>query len=188
MIKKIIISMLVMLAILGCKKEQNSRYAEETVSPTTKTVCFEISNGTYRLTVTKAENELQIKLLDVAMDFTWSDGPYLYTAKRWIGSKQTDFKGLTSIILRKSDNSIQIEGELAGLKLRHTFTLPSDQSFMEETLVVNNPTDTKIALVDLQTSFQRLVTDEEGNVLPVFAQDRLIAVPFRHCEIGRAHV
>jgi len=181
MIKKIIASILTMLAIPGCEKEQNSRYVEEAASPAAKTLCLEISNGTYRLTVTKAEDELHIKLLDVAMNFIWSDGPYLYAAKRRIDSKQTDFKGLTSIILRKSDNSIQIEGELAGLKLRHTFTLPPDKSFMEETLVVSNPTDTKIALADLQTSFQRLVTDGEGNVLPVFAQDRLIAVPFRHC-------
>jgi len=181
MIRAIVISTLVSLAIVGCEKEENSRYAEERVPPATKPVSFEISNAAYRLTVTHAEDELRIRLLDVAMGFIWSDGPYLYTAKRRIDSTETNFRGLTSITLRQSDNSIQIEGELASLRLRHTFTLPPDKPFMEENLVVSNPTGARIALADLQTSFQRLVTDKEGNVLPAFSQDHLIAVPFRHC-------
>jgi hypothetical protein len=180
MIRATAVYVLTVWAILGCEKGENSCYAEETVSPTTEPARWEVSNAAYRVTVTRAENELQVKLLDRAMDFAWSDGPYRYTAKRRIDTKETDFRGLTSITLGPSSNSIRIEGELAGLRLRHTFTLPPDKPYLEESLVVHNPSGTKIALADLQTSFQRLVTDGEGNILPAFSQDRLIAVPFRH--------
>ncbi len=179
-IRAVTVSTVVLLAVPGCRTQQKSPHAEETVSPATKPVRLEIGNAAYRLTVADAESGLRIRLLDQTTGFVWSDGPYHYAARRRTDSQETDLAGLTSITLKKSENAIRIEGRLAGLGLRHTFTLPPDKPFMEESLVVYNPTDTAVVLTDLHTSFERLVTDEAGNVLPAFSQDRLIAVPFRH--------
>jgi hypothetical protein len=180
MMRAIAVGVLVVSATLGGGKQETPRHAEETAPAATEPAGLQIGNAAYRLTVTQARNEVRIKLWDVAMGFAWSDGPYRYTARRRTGAKDADFTGVTSVTLRQSGDSIRIEGELAGLRLRHTFTLPAGRPFLEENLIVSNPTGAGITLADLQTSFQRLVTDAAGNVLPAFSRDRLIAVPFRH--------
>ena len=77
-------------------------------------------------------------------------------------------------------DNLTICGELAGLDLEHTFTLPADRPILEERIVLHNKTGEKIALSDFEAGLTRRVTDKSGRVLPELAADRVVAVPFRH--------
>jgi hypothetical protein len=139
-----------------------------------------LSNGAYRLEVTAASGGVHVVLLDKAMNLRVADGPYLYHAERQQGSTKQKAAGLTDAKIAVAGDKLTIRGELAGLDLEHTFTLPVDRQILEERIVLHNQTGEKIALSDFEAGLTRRVTDKSGGVLPELAADRVVAVPFRH--------
>jgi hypothetical protein len=76
--------------------------------------------------------------------------------------------------------TLTIRGKLLGLDVEHRFTAAKERPILEERVVVHNSSNQLVALTDFEVGMQRRVADKDGNVLPEFAADRLVAVPFRH--------
>ena len=76
--------------------------------------------------------------------------------------------------------NLTIRGKMAGLKIRQNFFLPADKPFMEENIVIHNPGNQRISLSEFEMGFPPMVKDAGDRIIPEIANDRLIAVPFRH--------
>ncbi len=138
-----------------------------------------VENGAYRLAATVVEGgAVQVTLDDRALPFRVAEGPYLYRAQRT--NDPLEERGLRAARLAIESNRLTIQGQLAGLEVEHTFTLPGNRPIMEERIRLRNGTDSTINLVTFQAGLQRRITDRSGHVLPEFAGDRWAAVPLRH--------
>jgi hypothetical protein len=139
-----------------------------------------LANAAYRLEVTPANGSINVTLFDKTMNLPIADGPYLYRAKRQRGATKQQAAGLTNAKIAAVGDKLTIRGELAGLELEHTFTLPGDRPIVEEQIVLHNKTGELVALTDFEAGLTRRVTDKSGKVLPELAAARVVAVPFRH--------
>jgi len=138
-----------------------------------------IENAGYRLTVSVAGGHVEATLDDKTAGFRPTDGECLYQVERLNRRGGIEHYHLQHPVVTKKNGAIVIDGNLAGLLLQQTFTMPSDRSIMEERIVLRNPTKSKISLTDFEVGFQRRVANANGDVMPELAQDRWIAVPLR---------
>lgn len=172
MIKKTLINMLVIvLSVQGITHSGENKSTQE---------IMKLSNSAYQLTVTHDGEELHVRLYDVAADFVWSDAPYYYRAVRSMDLAAQEYQSLESLSINQKDDTITINGRLAGLELEHVFELPLDKPIMEERIRLLNTSDSIIKLKDLEMGLQQLVIGEKKRVLKGLREDRLVAVPFRH--------
>jgi hypothetical protein len=139
-----------------------------------------LSNAAYRLEVTQASDGLHAVLADKTLNLRLADGPYLYRAERRQGETEENFTQLENAKISVDGDKLIIRGELAGLKVEHTLTLPADRPIMEERIVLRNDGDKLVSLSDFESGFTARVTSEAGEILPAVAGDRVVAVPFRH--------
>ena len=153
--------------------------APATPVPRPASASHAIENTGYRLTVDVADGQVSAIIEDKLAGFRPADGAYFYRADRLSGNVALVHPQIEHPSVTAKDDSLVIEGDLAGLRLEHTFVLPRTGRLMEERIVVRNPTDSLVALVDFEAGFQRRVTDPAGQVLPELAQDRWVAVPLR---------
>ena len=137
-------------------------------------------NAAYRLEATAADESVNVSLLDKTMNLRIADGPCLYRAERQQGATKQKAAGLTNAKIAVAGDTLTIHGELAGLEVEHTFTLPADRPILEERILLHNKTGELIALTDFEAGMTRRVTDKQGQVLPELAAARVVAVPFRH--------
>lgn len=139
----------------------------------------EISNSAYRLTVSVDDQTPKITLYDLAMGFSWSDAPYVYSLSIPMDDGFRIFRKLESVSLEKEDHAVTVTGILAGLEIKHRFELPADKPVMEEKITLCNLSSKTIGIKDIEFGFQCRVTSVIGNVLPEFTADRVVAIPFR---------
>ncbi len=140
----------------------------------------ELMNDAYQLSATIVDREVHFRLRDLAMDFDLVDGAYIYRASEPCDEGTIVAKWLNDVTLELSGEVMKIAGTLAGLKVEHILKLPADRGFMEERIILNNHTDSVIALENFAFGMQRRIADEVGNILPELASDRLVAIPLRH--------
>jgi hypothetical protein len=136
-----------------------------------------LSNAVYQLVITPANGQVMVRFQDSLSDMTIAEGPYLYSAKKFVGAKEQSFRGLENARVTKLPDNIVIRGTLAGLELEHHFTLSSNR--LEEAISLHNATAHLIALSDFEAGFQRPVLNQNGEVLLQFARDRWVAIPLR---------
>ncbi|MCL5095997.1 MAG: discoidin domain-containing protein, partial [Candidatus Omnitrophica bacterium] len=154
-------------------------HARAADAPNSPPVVRELENSAYRLRVAIENDQVQVRLEDKLLNLRAADGPYLYRAKRLQGQQTESSEGLQNPMVLTWGNEILIRGELAGLEVEHHFVVPTEHPWLEERIVVRNPTDSMIALTNFEAGLRRVVTDSSGQVLPEFAQDRWVAVPLR---------
>jgi len=139
-----------------------------------------LENAGYRLE-TRAEGRLlRVRLIDRVAGFTLADGPYTYSATRAGPEGSIQARWLESPVIETAPNRLTVSGRLAGLSLRHQFSLPADTGVLEERIVLHNPGKQTVHLEDFQAYFSRRITNTVGEVLPELAEDRWAGVPFRH--------
>jgi hypothetical protein len=139
-----------------------------------------LSNAAYRVEATAGADGVRVVLFDEAMNLRLADGPYLYRAERRQDGIADDFSRLENANIAVEGDNLVIRGELAGLKVEHTLTLPADRPIMEERIVLQNDGGKQISLTGFEAGFTARVTNETGEVFPSIAGDRVAAVPFRH--------
>ena len=139
-----------------------------------------LSNAAYRLEVTPANGTVNVTLFDKSMNLCVADGPYFYRVERRQEASTQKATALTDVKIAVAGDKLTIRGQLAGLELEQTYTLPADRPILEERLLLHNKTATTIALTDFEAGLTRRVTDKQGRVLPELAAARVVAVPFRH--------
>jgi len=139
-----------------------------------------VSNDAFVLEASAYDGVVHIKLEDRGGSGVLSDAPYVYRASRVVQKGTMVYDRLGGVRVQRSAEQLEIAGELAGLDLAHSFTLPSDKSYMEERIVLRNASDEVVALSDFEAGFQRSITDERIRVRKDLEHDRLVAIPFRH--------
>ena len=137
----------------------------------------ELSNSAYHLVVNCTNDQVNVTLDDLRMDFRLAEGPYYYRAVRQNDKQTAACRGLEGASVEASGSRLTIRGKLAGVDVEHTFDLPADRPIMEERFVVRNSSGLPVALGDFQASFVRPITDAAGKILPEAAHDRFVAVP-----------
>ena len=142
----------------------------------------EISNRSYRLTVTCSENGVEASLDDALLGPRVAEGPCLYQAARRGLDGVMVSRRLEKASVSAQGNTLTIRGELAGLSLEHRFVLSGDRPVMEERIILRNNTPALIALSDFEAGLQRRVTDADGQVIAELQNDRWVAFP---CAPGR---
>jgi len=138
----------------------------------------ELSNSTFRLSVSINKSDVYVKLEEKQMPFILSAGNYIYRAKI-TGTKDTLFSIQNPSVSVFGQNLI-IHGTIAGIDIEQNYFLPVDKPYLEEHIVLHNPGKTKIALSEFEMGFSLIVKDSSNNVVPDLANDRMVAVPFRH--------
>ena len=140
---------------------------------------FELSNAAFHLTVTLGA-EVQVGLRDVTAAAPLAEGAYIYRATRRVPEGVLQVTGLPDARCTATPERLLIEGRLAGLDLAHEFWLPASRPLLEERLRLTNTTSEPIRLSAFAFGFQRPIADQVGGLLPERADDRLVAIPFRH--------
>ncbi|RJP73808.1 MAG: hypothetical protein C4532_03860 [Candidatus Abyssobacteria bacterium SURF_17] len=141
----------------------------------------ELSNEAYTLKVTKESSEIIVNLYDRVMDFEWCSAPYVYRASEKCDMGTMRYEKIEASSLSQEEDTIHVQGKLAGLRLNQTFTLPQDRGFMEERILFSNDSNARIRLEGIETGFQVVVSDITGKPEIPFTSDTLIAIPFRRC-------
>jgi hypothetical protein len=150
-----------------------------------------VENAGYRLDVTETGGGVNAALFDKTLNLPVAEGPYVYRAGlqrfgmkveggREVRGTAEELARLTVTKITVDGDKLTIRGELAGLDLEHTLTLPADRPIMEERIVLQNHGDGPIALTYFEAGFTQRVTDQAGEVRPEVADDRVVAIPFRH--------
>ena len=99
-----------------------------------------LANAAYRLEATPTKGGIHVVLFDKTMNVPLADGPYLYRAERQQGAIKQKATRLTNAKITVAGDKLTIRGELAGLDVEHTFTLPADRPIMEEQILLHNKT------------------------------------------------
>ena len=86
-------------------------------------------------------------------------------------------KGLN---LNEEAGQIKIRANLGPLDVSHVLALPAVRPHLDETFTFQNVSADAIRLEDLVCSFQRVVTNRIGEILPDLSSDVVTAIPFRH--------
>ena len=107
-----------------------------------------------------------------------ADGPCLYHAAVADREKTVNSDRLDDPSIAADETTLTVRGKLLGLDVEQRFTAPADRPMLEERIVLKNSTAGTIALAEFEAGMQRRVADKAGNILPEFAADRLLAVPF----------
>jgi len=168
----------VALPIAGIQKMLERRKAAGVVT-STPIIKKELSNAGYHLVVQCVMEQVEVTLDDKQAGFRAADGPYFYRAQRQIDKKTITQYGLEGVSIDVVGARLTIRGRLVGVEVEHTFDLPPDRPIMEERLTVRNGGNAPVAIDSLASGMVRTVTDSAGKVLPEFAADRFVAVPFR---------
>ena len=142
---------------------------------------LELDNDAYQLIVDCTNEMVQLTITDRKASFDYCSGQYLYRVVQVEKDHQIIHTGLTKAQVKKNNESLVIQGEIAGLHLEHHFNLPAGRPILEETITVTNPMDHAVELVDFVCGACCLVTDSVGKIKPDFQSDRFQAIPFyRH--------
>jgi hypothetical protein len=138
----------------------------------------ELSNSAFHLTVTVNKSEVHVVLDEKSIPLRLSEGNYIYRA-RFSGSKDTILK-LENPTVTVAGQTMSIYGKLAGLEIEHNFYLPSGKQYFEEHIVLSNPGEKRFSLSEFEMGFPLKIAERSGKIIPELANDRLIAIPFRH--------
>ncbi|HIJ64674.1 MAG TPA: hypothetical protein HPP77_01880 [Candidatus Hydrogenedentes bacterium] len=139
-----------------------------------------VTNQAYCLEVSVEDERVLVRLTDQAMDYAFSQAPYFYRASCAVESGVTIFTKLLGPKLSGRAQCVTVTGQLAGLDIEHSFTLPGDKPILEERIALRNPTTQTICLEDFEAGMLRPITDKRIHVLPELVNDWLVAIPFRH--------
>ncbi len=168
----------VALPIAGIQKMLERRKAAG-VAVAVPVIQRELSNAGYHLAVRSIMDQVEVTLDDKKAGFRAADGSYFYRAQRRIGKQTTTHYGLEGVSVDVAGARLTIRGQLAGVGVEHTFDLPADRPIMEERIAFYNGGNEPAAIENFASGMVRIVTDATGKVLPEFATDRFVAVPFR---------
>ena len=139
---------------------------------------YTLSNAAFRLRVSVHEPEVHVILEERQMPMKLSEGNYIYRAQV-SGSKDTLFT-LQDPAVKVSGQHLTIRGEMAGLDVEHSFYLPEDKHFFEEHIVLYNPGKNRISLSEFELGFPLHIKEDGDKIIPELANDRMVAIPFRH--------
>jgi hypothetical protein len=139
---------------------------------------YEVSNSVFLLKVTINEPEVHVILEEKQTPMRLSEGNYIYRSKV-SGSQDTIFS-LRDPEVRVSGQNLTIRGEMAGLSVEHSFYLPSGKNYFEENITLYNKGTERISLSEFEFGFPLNIKSKDDKILPEYANDSLIAVPFRH--------
>ena len=134
-----------------------------------------MSNSAFRLQLSFEAGILKANLSGQKLGQSIADAPYLYRAV----ANDEVYDRLTGGTIQLVGERLVVRGRLAGLDLEHEFFLPKIGKWMEERIVLSNPSASIMALSELETGFQRRVTDEKHEILADLKNDRWVALPFR---------
>ncbi|MBU6411782.1 MAG: hypothetical protein KGR98_15465, partial [Verrucomicrobia bacterium] len=133
------------------------------------------SNLAFRLELRAEGGHVQAGLHARLPHFRAAGGDYLYRAVR----EGKEYRGLANATIHGRRRRLMVRGQLAGLDLEHHFFLPRNKPWMEERIVLRNPSGSRVALSDFEAGFQRRASDSRGDILGELSQDRWVAVPLR---------
>ena len=138
----------------------------------------ELSNSAFRLSVNIEKSDVHVKLEEKQMPLKLSEGNYIYRAQ--ISGAKDTLLSIQNPKVTVSGQHLTIHGTIAGVDVEQNYFLPEDKPYMEEHIVLHNPNKTKIAFSEFEIGFPLIIKDKDNKVFSEFANDRLIAVPFRH--------
>src|SRR6187200_504530 len=104
------------------------------------TQIMELENNAYQLRVTLADKDVVVQLFDKAMQFELVNNPYLYRAVRKGEEGSIHAEWLLDADLQGDTEHIVIRGKLAGLDVKHIFSLPQARPLFQEHITLSNPT------------------------------------------------
>lgn len=142
--------------------------------------CSALSNDAYRLEVRVEGEQVYVLLTDRAMDFALADGVYVYRASRPCAAGSVVARHLDGAAAQAGEETIQVTGAIAGLRITHTLHLPAGRAILEERIALHNPGQEPVELEELAMGMTRRIADEVGRVLDELRADRFVAIPFRH--------
>ncbi|MEK7719895.1 MAG: hypothetical protein AAB347_09845, partial [Bacteroidota bacterium] len=141
-------------------------------------VHHEVSNSAFLLSVTINKSEVHVVLEERQIPKRMSEGHYIYRAQV-SGSQDTIFT-LQDPTVTVFGQNLTIWGKLAGLDIEHSFYLPPDKQYAEEHIVLHNPGNRRITLSEFEMGFPLNIEGKGDTIIHELANDRMVAVPFRH--------
>jgi hypothetical protein len=139
---------------------------------------YKLSNSAFILRVKVNDTEVYVILKEKLIPLQMSEGNYIYRAQISV-SRDTVFS-LQNPEVNVSGQNLTIHGKLAGLDVEHNFYLPLEKQYFEEHIVLRNPSNKRISLSEFEMGFPLNIKGKDGKIIPGLADDRMIAVPFRH--------
>lgn len=129
-----------------------------------------VSNGAYRLEAGVLDGQVFVRLRDLQMRLEISDDAYVYRASCPVETGTMVSERLTDPAITVAEQTMKVSGQLARLRIEHTFSLPADKPYMEERIVLRNETGTPISMSDFEAGFQRRIANEMGGIVPYVAE------------------
>ena len=140
---------------------------------------YTVENAAYRLTIDAASGGLRAVLDDKQSGQRLADGPLVYRTDAAGHENPATLFQLIDPAVAIEGHRLVISGTLSGLRIEHTFTLPSDKPVMDENLRLTNPTASLVSLPDFECGFTRPLKDAGGTIPADLAADRWVSVPHR---------
>ena len=137
-----------------------------------------VENQVFRLAVSRTDGGLAVTLDEKLIPLRLSEGNYIYRAL--VAGNDQPFSTLQDSVITADSSTLKILGKLAGLEVEQTFSLPPDKPWMEERIVLRNPSPNQVSIAQFEMGFALRLLDAEGKVRADLASDRVVAVPFRH--------
>lgn len=149
-------------------------------SPGTWDAEAEIENKGYRLRFGADRGDTRVRLDDLATGEVLSGAAYVYRLTLPTADGMVVHARLLEQKFGADGESLSIRGRLGPLVLEQRLSLPGRQPWMEERIVLRNEGGAPVPVLDFEAGFLRRITDARGFLLPTLADDRLVAIPFRH--------
>ncbi len=140
---------------------------------------YTVENAAYRLTIDAAAGGLRAVLDDKRSGLRLADGPLVYRTDAAGHENPATLFQLADPAVTVEGQRLVISGTLTGLRIEHTFTLPSDKPVMDENLRLTNPTTGLVSLPDFECGFTRPLKDAGGTIPTDLAGDLWVSVPHR---------
>ena len=161
---KLILISSICTVLPGCKNPASGRH--------------ELSNTAFHLSVDVIKSEVHVVLEEKQIPLQMSEGNYLYRAQI-SGSHDTIFR-LQNPTVTVVGRNLTIQGKIADLEIEQSFYFPLDKPFFEEHITLKNPGKIRVALSEFEMGFPRKIESKSKKIIPELANDRFIAIPFRH--------
>lgn len=144
------------------------------------TITAELHNAAFALQMVADDGVIRISLTELASGFLIADSPYCYSIRCPLPDGTRETVRLSEVEISTILDTITIRARAAGFVLEHRITLPVGVSFLEERITLSNDGLTSLVLSNFCCGFQRTLTNDVGDQLRDFADDRFVAIPFRH--------
>ena len=144
------------------------------------TITAELHNAAFALQMVADDGVIMTSLTDLASGFLIADSPYWYSIRCPFPDGTRETVRLSEVDISTIRDTITIRARAAGFSLEHRITLSSGVPFLEEQITLSNDGSTGLVLSNFCCGFQRTLTNDVGDQLRDFADDRFVAIPFRH--------